>query len=81
MMHGRCLVDMLMDEYDGFSLNPRDFACSVDQMIKLRPQLSIDFILLKPHYTTLVEAEQVCVMPTYPTDGLVTLGLGNTTAR
>lgn len=81
LSYGCFFIDMLTDGHGDLSPKVRDYAWSVDEMVKLGKQLDIDFILFKPYYATLKEAEEACARSTYPTDGVVALWGGSTTAR
>ena len=79
--HGCFLIDMLTDEYGTLSPRTRDYAWSVSRAMELRGKFGIDFVRFKPHYPTLREAEDSCAMSLYPTDGVIALWQGSTTAR
>lgn len=81
LSYGCFFIDMLTDWRGNLSPKVRDYAWSVKEVTALKDEFSIDFVSLKPYYPTLREAEEACSRSTYPTDGVVALWGGSTTAR
>lgn len=81
LSYGCFFIDMLTDRNGDPSPKIRGYSWSLDEMMWLRKQLGVSFVAFKHHYATLKEAELACSTSVYPTDGVVALWHGSTTAR
>jgi hypothetical protein len=81
LSYGCFFIDMLTDRKGNMSPKTRDYGWSLKEILWLRQKLNIEFITFKPYYNTLKEAEASCSSFLCPTDGVVALWEGDTTAR
>lgn len=79
--HGIFFIDMLTDHKGVPSPRTRDYAWSRDQFLQLARSTGMISIRIKPHVGGLIEAESISRSMACPTDGVVALWPGTTTAR
>lgn len=79
--HGVFFIDMLTDSHGTPSPRSRDYQWSLEQFEEITRATGMLLVRVKPHVSSLAEAESISENAAYPTDGVVCLWPGTTTAR